>query len=229
MRPGIFNVAQARSAASTGTPSSIASAMQVLSGLVASVFTESPSATRQSGVSLAAEPLGERRPGRNCAGDSHGITAARRRRPHFAVLAFEVGGDPGRRGGPGGIEAVEGRPVPEDAEGVRAEAVAAWPGERLGGGGGDGRIDGVAPSFQIIRRPAWAARGWEVATTLRPNIGIRTVESAWPQVKGVKALSSGSPRRAGGGRRGRSCWSRRGAAPPRTRPGGGVDRRGHGP
>ena len=29
------------------------------------------------------------------------------------------------------------------------------------------------PPFSSIRRPAWAARGWEVATTLRARTGMR--------------------------------------------------------
>jgi hypothetical protein len=31
------------------------------------------------------------------------------------------------------------------------------------------------PPFCSIRRPAWAARGWEVETTLRAMTGLRTV------------------------------------------------------
>ncbi|MNT69153.1 hypothetical protein D3C72_2074510 [compost metagenome] len=31
------------------------------------------------------------------------------------------------------------------------------------------------PPWARIRKPAWAAKGWDVATTLRANTGVRVV------------------------------------------------------
>ena len=101
-------------------------------------------ASRSAKGSLPKRSL-KRHPRGHRAGHGDAVPAAlRRRRRAVAVLAAEVLRRPGRRRGAGGVEAVQLRAVPQDAEGVGAQAVAAGLDDRHRGRRGDGRIHRVA-------------------------------------------------------------------------------------
>ncbi len=121
-----------------------------------------------------AEALGQRHPGRDRARHRHRVPAAHRRAGRIAaILAREILRRPGARRRPRRVEAVQALAVPEDAEHVGAETVAAGLDERHRRGGGDRGIDGIAAACCSLRWRACAASGCEVETTLRANTGRR--------------------------------------------------------
>ena len=85
------------------------------------------------------------RPARHGARHGDGIEAAfgRSERPG-AVFAVEVTGRPGLGCRAAGVEPVQLLTIPEDAERIRAQAVAHRLGDRQCRGGGDGRVHRVA-------------------------------------------------------------------------------------
>ena len=105
------------------------------------------------------EAFAQGRPAGHRAGHGDRIDPALRGRECVAaVLAVEVARRPGRRRGAGGVEAVQLLPVPEDAERVRAQAVAHRLGDGQRCGGGDGRVHRVA-ALQQHAQPGLRGQG----------------------------------------------------------------------
>ena len=100
------------------------------------------------GQRQAAEALAQLHPGADAARHRHRIDAAPRRRHGVTVPAPEIVGRPGGRRAAGGVQPVQALAVPQDAEGIAAEAVADRLAHRHGGGRGHGGIDRIAALLQ---------------------------------------------------------------------------------
>ena len=101
------------------------------------------------GQRQAAEAFVELHPGRHGAGHGDAVDAALGRRAGIvAVFAAEVVHAPLGGRAAGGVQAVQLLAVPQDAEGVAAQAVADGLADGHGGGAGHGGIDRVATLLQ---------------------------------------------------------------------------------